>query len=109
MSKRWIKDAVRVFPPGRGKTALIPGKDRPKRKGNGKYLKGAEAHARNRRINILHQCGLSSVAIAPHVKVTPARVRQILEAHEEKLYVTSFMELQHIQQQAFNAATVPLV
>ena len=79
-----------------------------KTNGNGKYLKGIEAHQRNRRINILHQCGLSNVAIAPHVKVTPARVSQILEAHGEKLYVTSFMELQPIQQQAFDKATVLL-
>ena len=91
------------------KTRLIPGKDRPKRNGNGKYLKGDEAHARNRRINILHQCGLSSVAIAPHVKVTAARVSQILEAHGEKLYITNFAELQHIQQRAFAAASTLMV
>lgn len=91
------------------KAQLTPGKYRPKRFGNGKYLKGAEAHARNRRINILHQCGLSNVAIAPHVKVTPARVSQILEAHGEKLYITNFMELQSIQQKAFTAASWPFV
>lgn len=90
------------------KTHLTPGKDRPKRNGNGKYLKGIEAHQRNRRINILHQCGLSNVAIAPHVKVTPARVAQILGGSAEKLYITNFMELQHIQQQAFTRATVLL-
>ncbi len=80
-----------------------------KTNGNGKYLKGDEALQRNRIINILDQCGLSSVAIAPHVKLTSARVRQILGAHGEKLYVTNFMELQHIQQQAFDRATTPLV
>ena len=91
------------------KVSILGGKARSKTNGNGKYLKGAEAHARNRRINILHQCGLSSVAIAPHVKVSAARVRQILDAHEEKLYITNFMELQHIQQKAFDAASWPFV
>lgn len=91
------------------KTHLIPGKDRPKRNGNGKYLKGAEAFTRNRRINILHQCGLSNVAIAPHVKVTPARVAQILGGSAEKLYIVNFAELQHIQQKAFAAASTLMV
>ena len=94
------------------KVRLTPGKlsTKPKTNGNGKYLSGAEAHERNRRIYVLrHFCGVLPKDIAPIVKVTRARVQQILATHEEKLYIVDFAQLQDIQQRSFVEASKPIV
>ena len=74
-----------------------------KTNGNGKYMKGAEARARARKIYVLRHFGEMTLAqIAEATHLTGERVRQVLKTHKEpSLWLA---DLSHVENKTENKA-----